>query len=515
MTHRTDITELTVDHIGQTVCVAGHVKSSRGNEDKIYFVHLVDSGHGHDKSLQLVFDATARGKSAPNMTVGATLQVIGTIVAGKAKEPFEMMVDIIMFYSPVLDPGTYPFAAKAVIDLEGHRRQPHLESKTAIKGGIYTIRSHMFHLWSLYFMAKSWTLCHPPILTSSECESGCQPFGVTLLTTQGTPILPQKKDKDGNQTGQIDWKQDFFKGPRFMTVSYQLELEEQLAALTGKAPREVPNLASLLQRSLSAIYPLDSTLPHGVYSTGFTGRGEPSDSTDHLAIFQMGEIEIPFIESSKPIIDISEEVIKFICFGILKEYRHVLELLAKHDHLGFDKERPQKLEQWVSKPFIRITHAQAITLMLESKDAFLIKPAYTADLTREHERWLTTYFDAFVVVMRFPKEIKAFYMPVVQETPEESYGVEHVDSFDILAPELGEIVGGSRRIHDPIELRQRIQERGMDSQPLSRYIALRETGSFKSGGMGIGMERLLKYIVGAKSVRDVIPHPCYYQSGDI
>ena len=156
MTQRTDITELTIDFIGQKVCVAGYVKSSRGNEDKIYFVHLVDSGHGHDKSLQLVFDATGRGKSAPNMTVGATLQVTGTIVAGKAKEPFEMMVDNILFYSPVLDPATYPFAAKAVIDLEGHRRQPHLESKTAIKGGIYTIRSHMFHLWSLYFMAKSW-----------------------------------------------------------------------------------------------------------------------------------------------------------------------------------------------------------------------------------------------------------------------------------------------------------------------------------------------------------------------
>ena len=336
-----------------------------------------------------------------------------------------------------------------------------------------------------------------------------------FIGTQGTAILPQKKDKEGNPTGQIDWKQDFFKGQKFMTVSYQLELEEQLAALTGKAPIEVLTLASLLQRSVSAIYPLDNTLPHGVYSMGFTGRGEPSDSTDHLAIFQMGEIEVPFIDSAKPIIDISEEVIKFICFGILKEYRYVLELLARYDHLGFDKDRPQKLEQWVSKPFVRITHAQAIAMMLDSKYSFVVKPAYTMDLTREHERWLTTHFDAFVVVMRFPKEIKAFYMPVIQETLEESHGVEHVDSFDILAPELGEIVGGSRRIHDPAELRQRIQERGMDPQPLSRYIALRETGSFKSGGMGIGMERLLKYIVGAKSVRDVIPHPCYYQSGDL
>jgi asparaginyl-tRNA synthetase len=436
------------------------------------------------------------------------------LVKGKAKEPVELEVDEIKYYGEVIDPGKYPFATRAA-SMRYFRDHSHLEAKTAIKGSIYTIRSHMFHLWSLYFMAKSWTLCHPPMLTSSECESGCQPFSVTLLTTTGKAKLPEMSDESGKPTGQIDWKQDFFKGKRFMTVSYQLDLEESLATMTGKRPKGITTMATKMFEAASSIFPLDSSLLKGVYSLGFTGRGEPSDSTDHLALFQMGEIEIPFVESCKPVIDVSEELIKFMCWGVLMEYRTTLQFLAKQTQLGFDKDRPNKLERWISKPFVRISHADAITLMLKSKHSFAIaKPAYDDDLTREQELWLTKHFDAFVVITKFPKDIKAFYMPVVKETEEESHGIEHVDCFDILAPELGEIVGGSRRIHDPVELKARIQERGMDPVPLAKYIALRETGCAKSGGMGLGMERLLKYIVGASSVRDVISHPCYYQCGD-
>jgi asparaginyl-tRNA synthetase len=511
---RVDITELTPEFIDKKIEIAGHVEFARGDPDRVFFVGLVDCGHGHESPLQLVFDAEARGQSAPKISKGATLHVVGTLVKGKAKEPVELEVEDIKYYGEVADPAKYPFASRAGT-MRYFRDHSHLEAKTAVKGSIYTIRSHMFHLWSLYFMSKSWTLCHPPMLTSSECESGCQPFGFTLLTAPGKAHLPETVDESGKPTGQIDWRQDFFKGKRFMSVSYQLELEESLAVMTGKRPAGVSTIASRMLEAASSIYPLDATLQKGVYSLGFTGRGEPSDSTDHLALFQMGEIEIPFVDSSKPVIDVSEELIKFICWGVLAEYRTTLEFLAKQTQLGFDKDRPSKLEGWISKPFVRIPHADAITLMLKSKHSFAAKPAYDDDLTREQELWLTKHFDAFVVVTKFPKDIKSFYMPVVQETEEESHGIEHVDCFDILAPELGEIVGGSRRIHDPVELKARIQERGMDPAPLARYIALRETGCAKSGGMGLGLERLLKYIVGAPSVRDVISHPSYYKSGDV
>ena len=182
-----------------------------------------------------------------------------------------------------------------------------------------------------------------------------------------------------------------------------------------------------------------------------------------------------------------------------------LQKFYKNDHIS-------KLQQFVSVPFVRITHAQAVTMILDDATNIGVEfkelPTYDGDLGSEHEKYLTDVkYRCPVIVMRYPKAVKAFYMPIVVESPEESHGVAHVDSFDILVPGVGELVGGSQRICKTDDLIARIQELGLDMEPLEFYVNLRKYGSQPHGGMGMGFERLIKFITGAENVKDCVAFP--------
>ena len=297
-----------------------------------------------------------------------------------------------------------------------------------------------------------------------------------LLTEKKHSIIPKVKTQDVQETDDIDFTKDFFKRPAYLTVSGQLELETQL--------------------------PLGS-----VFTITRAVRGEPSISTKHLCEFSMLEIELLSL-SSKDIIDVTEEYIKFVLKEVLNTNNKSIKFLESK----FEENLIQKLELCRDVPFIRKTHAECITILRNQKDIiFEEESLYDGDLASEHERYLVDiHFKSPVVVMRYPKKIKSFYMPIIKETEEESRGIEHVDSFDILVPGLGELVGGSQRIHDLQELENRITELGIDSESLDFYIDLRRKGTLPHGGMGLGIERFIKYITGVSSVRDCIPFPRYY-----
>lgn len=480
---RTDITDLSEKHLDTVVMVCGWIRSHYSQKHLI-FMKLIDS-YKIQSVLQVVVDMKSKpGYFEPLRHVGkgCTVKIIGKFVASpKPKQPFELQAHEFEILGTVADPASYPLALDEV-SLDTLRSFPQLESRHPTKACIYGIRSEIMKATQKFFDDHKFVKADMPLITFSECEGGCQPMQVTLLLTSGkhtdiprTPILGPDGKETGEYTDDVHFKKDFFGAKSLLTVSAQLELE--------------------------------TLLPMGdLWTITRAVRGEPSMTTRHLTEFSMLEIEIRFTESAVDIIDISEEYIKFVIAYILThcpaELAYLQSTFGKSDMIA-------KLQDYVDQPFVRITHAKAVELMLsQPPDTFSELPKYTDDLGSEHEKWLAdVHFKRPVVVMRYPKAVKAFYMPVVVETEEESHGVEHVDSFDILVPEAGELVGGSQRIHKLDELEQRIDELGLDRKPLEFYVDLRRYGTMPHGGMGLGIERLVRFITGAPSVKDCVSFP--------
>ena len=280
--------------------------------------------------------------------------------------------------------------------------------------------------------------------------------------------------------------EDFFAKKAFLTVSGQLELETH--QFLGP-----------------------------VYTETRAVRGEPSDTTKHLGEFTMIEMEIPFIDSAKDVASVSEELIKFCIKHVLQDKycSKALDLLAKKQELPIK----ELLTYYSENPFQTITHRDAVTLLNkmveDNKVEFANIPAYDEDMATEHERYLTDiHFGCPVIITQYPKNVKSFYMPVIDSfTSPDGKVIEVVDCFDIIVPGVGELVGGSARIHKYEELIERIESAKMDITPLQFYVDLRKYGSVPHGGMGMGFERLIKFITCVDSVRDCVAYPRYYKSG--
>lgn len=479
--------------IGKTITIAGWVHTARWQK-KLIFVKLSDSTESKMEPFQIIFQQSQDPMYFDELTKvarGAGLVIKGKIVASPASgQKLEMQGKQYYVTGHVTDPEHYPLAGSASTNIELLRSLSHLECHSQHKSAIYKIRSSLMKATELFFESKRYTKVDMPLITFSECEGGCQPMQATLLLTENSKSkIPTKtqitKSMDGlstivTETDIVDFSKDFFETKASLTVSAQLELETQL--------------------------PLGN-----VWTVTRAIRGEPSQTTRHLCEFSMIEIEKKFSRSAKDIMDISEEFIKF-------SLKYVIENCPKQLAFLKDISHKTKLEKYISDPFVRITHAQAVEMMLQdvkdSKVTFQSLPAYDEDMGSEHERYLVDIkYSHPVIVMRYPKAVKAFYMPVLEETLEESHGVEHVDSFDILVPDVGELVGGSQRIYKLEELESRIDELRLDKEPLQFYIDLRKYGSCPHGGCGIGFERLVKFATGADSVKDCVPFPKYLGCG--
>ena len=488
--HITELSQIDETSIGQVVTVAGWVHEKRPQKELI-FVKLFDSAGSKMAPLQIVFDLADVVSNITDVSeyakiyVGASMVIKGLIIKSPAKgQKIEMKGQICYVVGEIEDPEHYPLAGSASSNMELLRGIPQLECQSTRKNAIYKVRSELSYATETFFRQKGYAKVDMPLITFSECEGGCQPMQATLLLTEGKKSkIPHKDDA----IDVVDFSKDFFGVKASLTVSAQLELETHL--------------------------PLGN-----VWTMTRAIRGEPSQTTRHLCEFSMIEIEKRFSKSARDIMDISEEFIKFCIRYALEHCSLQLEFLESKRCYG--KEHRSKLQTYLDTPFVRITHAQAVEMLLQDvadkKVKFTSLPAYDDDMGSEHERYLVDVkYKLPVIVMRYPKVVKAFYMPVLQETLEESHGVEHVDSFDILVPDVGELVGGSQRIHKYDELVARIDELGLDKRQLQFYIDLRRYGSVPHSGMGLGVERLVKFITGAESVKDCVAFPRFLGSGKL
>lgn len=471
-------------YLDKEVVVCGWISTARWQKKRI-FVKLSDSAKSKLSPLQILFQTkdsditngldTAEYDVLSKAVRGMSLVIKGLVVKSPAPgQKIELIGRQYYVLGYIDDPSGYPLD-KDNLTCTALRNLDHLECHTSLKGSIYTIRSSLMTATEQFFAKEGYQKVDMPLITFSECEGGCQPMQATLLLTSGKITdIPTVKGKPD-----VDFSKDFFGAKASLTVSAQLELETQL--------------------------PLGD-----VWTVTRAIRGEPSATSRHLCEFSMIEIEKAFSESANDIMEISERYIKYCIKHVLDNNKLELEFLDK----TFGKTTMANLIKYMDLPFVRLTHVDAVKLLQEQRDKFVFPPLFTDDLKSEHEQWLVNEkFKQPIFITRYPKNVKAFYMPVIAETLEESCGVEHVDNFDILVPEVGELVGGSQRIHDITELCARITELGLDMKPLESYVDLRRKGSIPHGGMGLGFERLVKFVIGADGVKDCVAFPKFIGCG--
>jgi asparaginyl-tRNA synthetase len=437
--------------------VKGWVRTRRDSKAGISFVQLSDGSSFH--SLQVVTPNTLANYQDEilKLTAGCAIEATGMIVPSPAKgQPFEMQAGKIRVIGWVDDPDTYPIQPKAHT-LEFLREVAHLRPRTNVIGAATRVRHTLAKAIHRFFDENGFYWIHTPIVTSSDAEGAGAMFRVSTLDLANPPR---------NESGGVDFTKDFFGREAFLTVSGQLNVEAYCQALTK------------------------------VYTFGPTFRAENSNTSRHLAEFWMIEPEIAFADLSDNA-TLAERLLKAALATVLNE---------RADDLAFFDERIEKglvakLEGIVSSEFVRMDYDEAVSILERAKDKFEFPVKWGVDLQSEHERYLTEkHVKKPVIVMNYPKTIKAFYMRV-------NDGGETVAAMDVLAPGIGEIIGGSQREERLDVLDARMAELGIDAVHYGWYRDLRRYGTVPHAGFGLGFERTIAYVTALTNVRDVIPFP--------
>ncbi|MCC7396100.1 MAG: asparagine--tRNA ligase [Planctomycetes bacterium] len=443
--------------VDSKVEIRGWVRTRRDSKAGISFVQVTDGSC--QGTLQVVAPNTLPNyqDGVLKLSAGASLVARGTLVKSQGKgQAFEVQAEVIEVVGLVDDPETYPIQPKEHT-LEFLREQAHLRPRTNTFGAVARIRHAAAFAVHDFFTREGFFWVNTPIITASDAEGAGQMFRVSTLDALNPPKEP---------TGKVDWKQDFFGREAFLTVSGQLNVEAYCLALSK------------------------------VYTFGPTFRAENSNTTRHLAEFWMIEPEIAFADLAADA-DLAERFLKHIFGYVLQE---------RMDDLKFCDERIQKgvitrLETFLQQSFERIDYTQAIDILQRAKKKFDYAPQWGMDLQTEHERYLCEeHVGRPVVVMNYPEAIKAFYM---RSNPDG----RTVAAMDILAPGIGEIIGGSQREERLDVLDARMQKMGLVPEHYGWYRDLRRYGSVPHAGFGLGFERLLVYICGLANIRDAIPYP--------
>ncbi len=440
--------------VGSVLTVRGWVRSRRDSKG-ISFIELNDGSRF--KSLQIVVEAgVVPEETLKQVTTGACIEATGVLVESPApKQPVELKLQRLRLFGTA-DPETYPLQKKGHT-FEYLREIAHLRARGNTFGAVFRVRHALAYAIHQFFQERGFYYIHTPIITASDCEGAGAMFRVTTLDIENPPRLPN---------GAIDWSQDFFGKPTYLTVSGQLEAEA-LALALGK-----------------------------VYTFGPTFRAENSNTPRHLAEFWMVEPEMAFYELEDNA-QLAEDFLKAIIRYVLDNCQEDLEFF----HQRIDNTVLETLEHVANASFERITYTEAIQILQKANRSWEFPPVWGNDLQTEHERYLTE--EAFrkpVIVTDYPKQIKAFYMRLNDDG-------QTVRAMDVLVPRVGEIIGGSQREERYEVLLQRIRETGLREEDYWWYLDLRRYGSAPHSGFGLGFERMLMYITGMKNIRDVIPFP--------
>jgi len=439
------------------VTVKGWVRTRRDSKAGFSFVNVADGSSFHP--VQVVAPNTLANYASEvlHLTSGCAVEATGTIVPSPAKgQPFEMQASEITVVGWVDDPDSYPIQPKAHT-LEFLREVAHLRPRTNVIGAATRVRHTLAQAIHRFFDARGFFWVNTPIITSADAEGAGELFRVSTLDLANLPRTPE---------GKVDYGQDFFGREAFLTVSGQLNVEAYCLALSK------------------------------VYTFGPTFRAEDSHTSRHLAEFWMVEPEIAFADLADNA-DLAEALLKFVFKALLEERSEDMAFFDQRIEKGL----LAKLEGIVTSEFVRMDYAEAITVLERAKAKFEFPVQWGVDLQSEHERYLTEqHAKKPVIVMNYPKGIKAFYMRVNDDD-------RTVAAMDVLAPGIGEIVGGSQREERLEVLDARMAEIGVDAAHYGWYRDLRRYGSVPHAGFGLGFERTLAYATGLANVRDAIPYP--------
>ena len=436
------------------VVVKGWVRTKRGNKN-VAFIALNDGSCV--ANIQVVVDLQKIAEeSLKSVTTGACIAVTGTLVESLgAGQGVEVQAESIEVYGTA-DPDTYPLQKKGH-SLEFLRDIAYLRPRTNTFGAVLRIRHAMAYAIHKFFNDKGFYYFHTPLITASDCEGAGAMFQVTTMDLNNLPK---------NEEGAIDYNQDFFGKPCSLTVSGQLEGELGALAL-GQ-----------------------------IYTFGPTFRAENSNTPRHLAEFWMIEPEMAFYELEDNM-NLAEEFLKYLIRYALENCREDLEFMNKM----WDKELIERLEFVLNNDFVRLDYTEGINILKASGRKFEFPCDWGCDLQSEHERYLVEeHFKRPVILINYPKEIKAFYMKQNEDG-------KTVRAMDVLFPKIGEIIGGSEREADYGKLSARVKELNMSEKELWWYLDTRRWGSAPHSGFGLGFERLLLFVTGMANIRDVIPFP--------
>jgi asparaginyl-tRNA synthetase len=439
------------------VTVKGWVRTRRDSRAGISFVHLSDGSAFHPVQVVAPNTLSNYADEVMKLTAGCAVEATGTIVPSPAKgQPFEMQASAIHVIGWVEDPDTYPISPK-VHTMEFLRDVAHLRPRTNVIGAATRVRHTLAKAIHRYFDENGFFWVNTPIITASDAEGAGALFRVSTLDLANVPR---------NSQGKVDFAQDFFGRETFLTVSGQLNVEAYCLAHSK------------------------------VYTFGPTFRAENSNTSRHLAEFWMIEPEIAFADLSDNA-TLAERLLKYTFETLLKE---------RAEDLAFFDERVEKglvakLSGIVASEFVRMDYGEAIHVLERSNEKFEFPVKWGIDLQSEHERYLTEkHAKKPVIVMNYPKDIKAFYMRVNDDG-------KTVAAMDVLAPGIGEIIGGSQREERLDVLDARMTERSIDKEHYAWYRDLRRYGTVPHAGFGLGFERTLAYVTGLANVRDAIPFP--------
>lgn len=441
---------------GQTMTVQGWVRSRRDSKAGLSFIALYD-GSCFD-ALQIIAEKAMSNyeDDVLRLSAGYAIEVTGTLVASEGRgQSAEIHATQIVIIGEVDDPEQYPIAKKRHT-FEYLRQVAHLRPRTNAFGAISRVRSTLSSAIHRYFKDRRFHWVNTPLITTSDCEGAGELFRVSTLDA----LNPPKTD-----AGKVDFDKDFFAREAFLTVSGQLNAESYALALSK------------------------------VYTFGPTFRAENSNTSRHLAEFWMVEPEMAFADLDDNA-DLAEDFLRYLFQAVLDEREDDMAFFTQR----IDKEALTRLEHVAQASFERMDYSDAIVLLEKSGKKFDFPVSWGLDLQSEHERWLAEeHVGRPVILKNYPKEIKAFYM-------RENDDGKTVAAMDVLAPGIGEIIGGSQR-----EERLSVLDAKLDAlelrEELEWYRDLRRYGSAPHSGFGMGFERVLNYVTGMENIRDAIPFP--------
>jgi asparaginyl-tRNA synthetase len=443
----------TAAQLNKEISVAGWVRTARSSKE-FGFIELNDGSFF--KGLQIVFDnQLSNFGEVENISVGSSLEISGTLVESPAAgQAFELKAKSITVLNAA--PADFPLQKKKH-SFEFLREIAHLRGRSNTFSAVFRLRSVLSYAIHKFFQEEGFAYVQTPIISTSDCEGAGEMFQVTTLDLKKAPQ---------DAKGEVDYSQDFFGKKAGLTVSGQLNAEALVMGLNK------------------------------VYTFGPTFRAENSNTTRHASEFWMMEPEMAFANLADNM-DLAEKMLKYLITYIIKELPEEMEFFNKFIDPGIS----ERLNNILAADFGRITYTEAISVLEKSGEKFIYPVKWGIDLQTEHERYLTDkVFKKPVFVTDYPKDIKAFYMRINDDG-------KTVAAMDLLAPGIGEIIGGSQREERLEFLEKRMIEMGLKTEDYAWYLDLRRFGSVPHAGFGLGFERLIMYLSGMANIRDVIPFP--------